>query len=201
MDRPEHQPWKGPRYDSATVRLLLLGKAHYGVNGDEDTELLTEQLVRRVREGVTHEPFFTKTADLVARLLPTPASSDAQFWDSVAFANYIPVTVGQGVHDVPTEDMWCRAQVRLFEIVEALRPTHVLSLGKEQWNAIRFPSGWTSTLVRETPRGAIRLWRSARHSIVATPVDHPTSSYGFQLEHWREHVRGFLDPALNAVTV
>jgi len=171
----------------------MLGKAHYGVPLNEDSSEFTAQLIRRIRAGTSHERFFTKAAELVGPLLRPPAQSSADFWDSVAFANYIPETVGQGVHDAPTDDMWHRARVGFVEILNVLAPTHVLSLGKEQWNAIAFPPDWTSTELAQTDAGEIRLWQSGDRTIVATPIDHPTASFGFSPGSWTEHLRVFLD--------
>jgi hypothetical protein len=173
------------------LRLLLLGKAHYGLRPDEDGPDFTRQLIGRVRDGF-REPFFTKTSSLVSPLLPHVGAVAADFWDQVAFFNYIPNIVGQGVHDSPTPSMLKRAGERFVELVDLLCPTHVLSLGKEQWNRIHFPPDWTSTETMVTARGTIRLWRSPSLSVVATPIDHPTASHGFSAAEWSDHVAQFL---------
>lgn len=190
--KPEHNPWAGSRYRSESRRLLLLGKAHYHVDPNEDSSELTTDVIKRERDGITHERFFIMAAELVGPLLQPPASARADFWERVAFANYSPQTVGQHMRDEPTSEMWQRGQVRFIEMLESLAPTHVLSLGKEQWNAIAFPAGWTSTLITRTDAGEIRRWQSPAHSIVATPINHPTGSQGFSPGHWIEHVRVFL---------
>src|SRR5689334_22855548 len=96
--RPEHEPWIGQSYRTSPIRLLLLGKAHYGVLESEDSSQFTHQLLSRIRSGAVQEPFFTKTAKLIAAASGAFAATSA-FWDQVAFANYIPQTVGSGVHD------------------------------------------------------------------------------------------------------
>jgi hypothetical protein len=196
LQKPEHLPWCGPNYTTATTRLLLLGKSHYDVKPSDDSPEFTRQLIRCIRDGEAKEPFFTKAAALVGAATDPPFQPTSDFWDRIAFSNYVPVTVGDGVHDAPTPAMWQRARVRLLELLETLAPTHVLSLGKEQWNAIALP-GWTSTPVRQTSAGTIRVWRSGTRAVIATPINHPTASFGFSEHEWVDHVRIFLgiDPA------
>jgi hypothetical protein len=196
--RPEHAAWTGRQYRSQPLRLFLLGKAHYGVSPDEDSTDFTKELLGRVRAGTTHEPFFTRTALLVGAALNPPIASPSDVWDRVAFANYIPENVGPGVRDRPTPAMWERASSRLGECLEALAPTHLLSLGKEQWNEIQMPPGWTSVPLRQTAVGTIRVWRSRSRSIIATPIDHPTASFGFSPDQWLEHIKLFLSRELAA---
>jgi hypothetical protein len=193
---PEHLPWYGPAYHDARQRLLLLGKAHYGVQPSEDSPEFTLELVRKVRDGHVREPFFTKTAALVAAASEPPFQFTSEFWNRIAFFNYVPVTVGSCVHDAPTPAMWRRGKSRLVELLEALKPTHVLSLGIEQWNHIRTLGSLKSEPVRHTKAGPIHVWRSDAMTMLATPIAHPTASFGFSPGDWEEHVRTFLSEEL-----
>ena len=60
LSKPEHLPWRGPAYSAASPRLLLLGKAHYGVQPTDDSPEFTQELIRRVRDSDAREPFVTK---------------------------------------------------------------------------------------------------------------------------------------------
>lgn len=195
---PEHLPWCGSAYRTMRLRLLLLGKAHYGVQPSDDSPEFTRELIQKVRDGHVREPFFTKTSALVAEASELPSQPTSEFWNKIAFLNYVPVTVGSGVHDAPTPTMWRRGNSRLLEILEDLRPTHVLSLGKEQWNRIRTLGDLKSAPVRQTEAGLIHIWRSDARAIVATPIAHPTASFGFSTRDWVKHVQTFLSKELAA---
>lgn len=187
----EHLPWRGPAYGSEPKRILLLGDSHYVTDSRDDSPDLTQAIVRSVRDGRRSLPFFSKVVSLFEESA-YEADSRQAFWDRVAFLNYVPVVVGQNHDAKPTRAMWQSGAPRFFRVLDELRPTHVLSLGRRQWNEIRFPPGWIS----EEARGCgdeIRRWRSPEGPVIAaTSINHP-SSRAFSVAKWRSRVRALLD--------
>jgi hypothetical protein len=186
-----HEPWSGAHWASTDVRLCLVGESHYITNPDDDSSQITRDIVRDVRDGRRTLPFYTKVATLLSDFA---SARNATVWDSVAFLNFVPVSVGT-THDAkPTAEMWRDGATRLQEFLVAFRPTHVLSLGQRQWNHIVFPPDWKSVVVSSDE--AVRIWHTAAGDpIAASWIDHPQSR-GFAVERWRSRVATLLATSL-----
>ena len=53
----------------------------------------------------------------------------AEFWNKVAFYNYIQEVVGEEPRDRPTDAMWERAEQPFLQVVKSLSPDIVVVLG------------------------------------------------------------------------
>lgn len=185
-----HHAWVGPDWPSPSRRLLLLGDSHYLTDPVDDSAELTRAIIRDVRDGRRRIPFYSKAEALCRASLTMASSNTASFWNQVAFANYIPVTVGTVSNAVPTREMWQAGGPRFIHLLEELRPTHVLSLGQRQWDHIQFPTDWRSVTTPDDDN--IRIWETpAGDRIRATWVNHP-SSRGFSITKWRPRVEALL---------
>lgn len=181
---PEHVPWVGDAWSGLTQRLCIVGDSHYVTNPADDCEHLTIDIIRDVRDGRRHYPFYTKTAALVGDLLEE--ARDKPLWDRLAFFNFIPTSVGTKSTALPSAAQWEAGARGFTRVLAELKPTHVLSLGQRQWNHISFSDGWQS--IAEARDSDIRLWQNpAGRPIVATWVNHP-SSRGFSVARWRPRV-------------
>ena len=185
-----HHAWVGPNWPPPSPRLLLLGDSHYLTDPGDDSAELTRDIVRDVRDGRRKVPFYSKAEALCRACLTTATMNTASFWNQVAFANFIPVTIGTVSSTIPTAEMWQVGAPRLIRLLEELRPTHVLSLGQRQWDHIRFPTDWRS--VTTPGDDNIRIWETpAGDCIRATWVNHP-SSRGFSITQWKPRVETLL---------
>lgn len=189
--QPFFLPWIGPHYESgvAGVRLLLLGKSHYGPPSAEYPEFTWDIVKRQLTDG--GEPFFTKTKALV---LAAAGISSSTLWDSVAFYNYIQRVVGETSDTKPSREMWSDAVGAFEHVLHDLRPDGVLVLSKDVWVHLgrRFSSGTTSEST--TGGDLIRKWTFGTGlSVIATPINHPTASHGWSQAKWEPKVKKFLE--------
>jgi hypothetical protein len=84
--------------------------------------------------------------------------------------------------------MWVAGHAPFVDVLQCLRPTHVLSLGQAVWNHIAFSVGWQSIASEAAPDPQVREWCAPSGArIHATWVNHP-ASFGFQAERWRARV-------------
>lgn len=133
---PKFEPWIGEKYTTkgieGGVRLLILGESHYGTPGDDDASF-TQQVVENHGKEKRHA-FFTKTAKLVLGMGKGEYLQDEkrrQFWDSVAFYNYIQEYAGETPDGDVTNEMWERAKEPFLDVIEQLNPDALLVLGKQ----------------------------------------------------------------------
>lgn len=134
-----YAPWIGLNYRTANPRVMLVGESHYVSNPSDDAPTLTCDIVEAVRDGQRSLAFYSKVARLIGGEAAATPEGRVAFWNRVVFFNYVPMSVGQWFNAVPTDTMWQAAGPRFTTLLLDLSPTHVVSLGKRQWNRIEFP--------------------------------------------------------------
>jgi len=184
-------PWIGtlfPAHPNRGLRLLVLGESHYGELGTEtpeftNTVVLGGAIQRRNR-------FFTSAAKLVLGV-PTgmylTTERRVEFWQSVAFYNYIPTFVGATARIRPSHEHW-RAAVHPFgKVLTQLRPHAVLVLGKALWHHLNglVPIDDHPELSR------LPIPDSAGAAAIVTMAEHP-SAFGFKLGEWQPRVQSMI---------
>lgn len=139
------RPWVGPYFESeglGGVKLLVLGEAQYsGQMGfteprrphpsevDETTNIVNDLAING---PVQHRPFWTKVTKLVlcrANNEPVSKEERADFWNRVAFYNYIQWWMPAG-RTKPTRAMWDEAREPFLGVVSELLPDLILVLGR-----------------------------------------------------------------------
>lgn len=130
--------------------------------------------------------FFT----VAARLLGADANSRAtrmEFWNQVAFYNYVQGIVGNSARQRPTEAQWSSARAPFTDVLDELKPEVVVVLGRELWNHL--PQGERLALGRIDGRALEgRSWATPKgHSTVLGMTNHP-SWPGFSYKKWRPQV-------------
>lgn len=126
-------PWIGNRYASDGIggtRLLILGEAHYGpTNGERGT--YTEEMIRLL--GQQHRfRFYTTTQRLVSGGHGWLSNAERRdFWERVAFYNYIQSFAGSGPRIRPTPEMWSAARDPFLTTLAEVNPQVLLVLGRE----------------------------------------------------------------------
>lgn len=173
-------PWVGSKYWSDGfngVRVLILGESHYGEPGTEKS-VLTSEVVKEWAQQKRFR-FFTVTQKLVSGLESNSWVSNEQrkeFWELVAFYNFIQTFPGSEPRYRPTQKMWSEAASPFLSTLEDLSPHVLVVLGYEL--QLHMP---------ETPK-----------KILVCSVQHP-SSRGFRYEHWQPVVRSTIRAALENI--
>ncbi len=129
------EPWIGSKYVAEGLdglRLLIVGESHYG-SGTESADF-TRSIVQKWGREKRHRYFTT-----VAKLVLDRGSayiSDAEradFWDRVAFTNYVQSFVDESAESRarPTEEMWEAAREPFRQTVRKADPDAILVTGLE----------------------------------------------------------------------
>lgn len=142
------EPWVGERYlgeGLGGLRVLILGESHYGAAGTENP-LVTRKVVEEHRTGTSAERHFTYIQRLVD---PASASNPSQserfqFWEKVAFANFVQEFVAESPGIRPTAAMWKRGAEALPQTVRELQPDALLVIGKELAHYVPTAGVWAS---------------------------------------------------------
>ncbi len=171
-------PWIGCRYQDEGldgVRLLVLGESHYGPPTCEVSHY-TSELVQLWGQQKRHR-FYSSVQRLVVGGRGWLSDAERRnFWDRVAFYNYVQSLVGERPRDRPTPEMWLAACEPLLQTLAELKPHALLVLG------------WT--LHQHLPELPATL------AVCAVP--HP-SSPGFRYTAWQSAVRNALFPRTEPV--
>jgi hypothetical protein len=166
-------PWVGSQYELGIggVKVLILGEAHYGAPGEEAADF-TRAIVMKLGQTERFR-FFTVTQKLVSGEEGYVTNSQrAEFWERVAFCNFIQKFPGESPRIRPTPEMWRDAVEPFIATLEELRPDMVLVLGKELHGMLPVASDKVSYCY----------------------IQHP-SSYRFDSKHWRGVIKAALDMA------
>lgn len=164
------EPWVGERYwdeGLSGVRVLILGEAHYGEAGDETPEYTIETVREWGKQSRLR--FFTMVQMLILGIESGETISDdqrAEFWDRVAFANFVQRFPGSEPRYRPTEAMWSEGATALTGILNEIKPHMVVALGME--------------LEKHLPAMPV--------GIVSCCVAHP-SGRGFRVDRWHADVK------------
>lgn len=163
-------PWVGARYRTDGVsgmRVLILGESHYGDVGTESRSFTIEVVRKWGQEKRLR--FFTLTQKLVLGRGPGWVSSEerAEFWERVAFYNFVQCFTGPGPRYRPMEAMWHAAAQPFLDTLVELEPHLLVVLGFE--------------LHRHLPR--------VPQNVYVCGVQHP-SSVGFQCGKWHPVIAG-----------
>lgn len=152
---------------------MLLGEAHYG---DPEPDATIRYTTEYVNEEWSHR-CWTITMQIVTGKHHWEIDRK-EFWDNVAFYNYIEEPVGDGPRERPTEEIWANAQEPLLEVLRQLKPSHLLVLGGELWENL--PQEGRRGPDLHCPLGARDTWFYSWGSgnALATWVYHPSSIKG-----------------------
>jgi hypothetical protein len=191
--------WKGSNYDSPGLegkRVLILGESHYEWL---DNQTLTPDWTQRfIEAGFAGEKQRFRTRVAAVLLGRPPVGEEIRaFWNSVAFANYIPVSVGKGPSARPDETMWAAAVPRFAALVAELKPNLLLVLGHPLWGRMHYTFSMDGHLeVHSNSVSEYRIWRyrlDPERTMLACAIAHPSRSFNFRT--WHPFVRDMLKAA------
>ena len=126
-----YRPWRGDDYPNGFrkgLKLLILGHSHY----DDDNPDATEKWTRK---HVEEKPdrFWTHVEEVIqGRCLDSDRRRE--FWNSVAFSNFIqePLTLGAK----PTDLQWTRARKAFPEIIAYTKPDLMFVFSTKAWSKL-----------------------------------------------------------------
>ena len=128
-------PWRGELYGlpndlGLPSRLLILGESHYG-GPEEYRRSLTREVIEDQWSGHSHR-YFTIVQRAV--LGPSKEVNAKDFWQSVAFYNFIQRLVGEKPVNRPDQHVWKEAAAPFRKILNCLEPTHMIATGFDLWD-------------------------------------------------------------------
>jgi hypothetical protein len=181
------KPWIGSNYDrNVNKRLLVLGESHYGPKNLPSD--FTVNLTREYTRNEWSHRFWTNIMQVVDGRKHWEIDRNL-FWSQIAFYNYIQEPVAETPGVAPSIGMWKKAEEPFFQVLEILRPTHVLVLSKRLWENMTSRSDPGSKLRLATEERDTRLFPYENGIAKATWLPHP--SYGFSAERWHPWVVAF----------
>src|SRR5471030_2176089 len=193
------EPWRGNRFDEGWrgKRVLLLGESHYaggGIKADTgpqpSSKNFTSDVIQKWALGETRAKYFT----LVAGLLGAEPSHREEFWNRVAFYNYVQGIVGNAARQRPTEEMWNAGYQPFCDVLDELRPQVVVVLGHDLWNRLPGKEKQAAGLAGGPATEQTVLTTPKGHRTILGMTNHP-SSFGFSPKEWKAQVDSlFVDP-------
>ena len=174
-------PWEGKRYGSDGlfgIRLLILGEAHYG-RPEELVASNTIDVVRKLGQQKRFR-FFTVAMSLVlGRRGPFSDAERAEFWERVAYCNFIQSFPGAGPRKGPTPDQWLAGREPLLFTLAELKPQLLLVLGKNLRNYLPELPEYVHPCYVGHPSGQgfryDELWPKVREAVAAAGGRYPSA--------------------------
>ena len=184
-------PWKGDRYNENRCRLVILGESHHGQPGDNDRQF-TRQVTEDYVNGWNHR-FWSQLGQAVTGK-PHWDIDRREFWNSVAFYNYVQVIAAAGPGRSPTEQMFSQSEPAFWEMLDTLKPSHLIACGYRLWRHMPALGDENLTIVCNGTSHPFGYYPRPWGSTAAMVIKHP--SWGFSAPYWHPAIRQFL--ALNA---
>jgi hypothetical protein len=129
-------PWIGEFYESNKLlpyRTLILGESNYTTEENFDFNLVIACIKDHIGENSddNFSRFATKTRRVI--LGRETKVTAKEFWENVAFYNFIQFRVGDLSKQRPTQKMWNDSILAFEELVNNIKPERILVLGQENW--------------------------------------------------------------------
>ena len=157
-------PWIGGGFRDPGFRgrrLLILGEAHYDtwfnksagvcVRHDLPPEF-TQTCVQKVIERHGAPSYWRRIQNRVGGAEFQGQRHPADFWQAVAFSNYVQSGVEGGPGVRPTAAQWDQARLALQELIAELQPERIICLGYDLWQHLPPRDGQGEDLERNGRR-------------------------------------------------
>ena len=188
-------PWQGANYSNGGIfkkKILILGESHYCDSPEECTKCKKEQdghceltvkvIKDQITEGEKKHAIFTKLAKLcIGKADGISPQEKIDFWNSVAFYNYVQISVADKARVAPTPQMWSDSEKAFEEVMETLKPDFLLILGSRLWNNLPGKAGddWPSGQKISYNSITENTWyyKGTRKDTLSLAICHPSSSW------------------------
>lgn len=179
-------PWVGDLYRTEGLwgrRVLIVGESHYiwdEAHRSEATDPnFTHRCVEEACAGAPGTAFWTRIRYVLGgpeyRELPP-----SEFWDRVAFYNFLQVAIEGGARVRPTQEMFWdkRSQDAFYEVLNDIQPERIYVCGSELWrNLPEAEKERAARFERDGHAFEICLFRLESGTLVpATYTNHPQSA-------------------------
>lgn len=179
MSLPYFEPWVGSSYRANDDRLLVLEESHYGPASmpADSTRVLTQEYV----DGEWRHRFWTNIMQVVSGR-PHWEIDRTEFWERIAFYNYVQQPVAETAGVAPTSEMFAASKAAFFSVLDGLNPKTILVLSKRLWKNL--PSEGRPGQNIRCCDGSRETWIYPFHGGQALAVWLPHPSYGFSWRRW-----------------
>jgi hypothetical protein len=185
------KPWRGKDYESNKLfgkRVLVLGESHY-VRDEKDSLYpeLTIDCVEEQIEGPHTTKFWTNIAAAFMNKRPSQ-DEKKEFWDSIAFYNYIQTSVGIAPRIPPTEEMWRNSEQGFNEVLADFLPRAVIVLGYDLWRHLPDLRGRDGPKIVGSEQPDTWYYPLPNgESCLAYAIKHPSA--GFSSSYWYKYLQ------------
>ena len=191
LNKLQHQPWVGDLFPTTAQRLMVLGESHHG--DDQDEMNMTIPVVEEWLSGISCPSYRLFTHLAVALTGQDPQKLDRKaVFRRIAFYNYVG-KVMPASRVAPTRDDFVQSERGFREVVERLKPTHIIVCGKRLWEAMpQFdpPDSNGYYAVFADMEFHVGRYRTTSAAPLAITIRHPQS--GFNGLTWHPRVQAFL---------
>jgi hypothetical protein len=179
-DNVKFQPWQGEKYGDNSrfgIGILILGESHYGNTGEERANITKEYI-----NNEWSHAFWTEIGSMVMNANKEEFERH-EFWEHVAFYNYVQSFAGTGPRQSPTSKQFQDSEQAFVEVLENLKPKLILVMGKRLWgNAANFGRKG-EPIVSEKKISNTWLYPFRGGEAFTVCINHP-ASFGFVASHW-----------------
>lgn len=174
-------PWIGGKYFRPfrfKHKTLILGESNYTEVNKFSSRLVIECVENDCTTNPSEERDTSGFCKFATKIRRTVFGHNEQinpndFWQDVAFYNFVQSRVGDKARIRPTPEMWQESAPAFFEVVSMLRPDRLLVLGKRNWN----------NLLRYVDHQAIDQFAAnlkvGSEFVTAGYINHPSSAFSY----------------------
>lgn len=176
-------PWIGKFYKKGIngKKLLALGESHHCDKASDFTPDITIEVIRDLFDPNSfHEPYKNTFAKFINSLAGEKQNIQGKekWWDKIAFYNYIQKPIPKA-RQAPTSEDFKKSEEAFFDLLEQLRPTHIIAWGKRLFNNLPNCGKPLSPLKNHKGKD-VRRWEYRLKD--GTPINlieisHPSSGY------------------------
>lgn len=145
------RPWLGNRFDER--KILLLGESCYDWReGEKLLRPSPEHPIDIVDDAIDNPPGSGRFMTCLTRALcgvEWPTSEHAlDAWNSVAFTNYVPISVGEGARVRPSRAAWQQALEEWPSLLNLISPKVIIIFGSDMWSKMAKTQHYTSDRIQ-----------------------------------------------------
>ena len=190
-------PWVGEYYGDNSrfgLSLLILGESHYGNENELDREF-TRRLTQEYVDGDWSHAFWTEIGMMVLGF-DKDQFDRRDFWEHVAFYNYVQSTAGSGARQAPSSKQFSESESAFFQVLESLTPDLVIMLGKRLWNSAPSIGRVGESIVIKEKKGLVWFYPISNGEVMTLAVNHP-ASFGFDPHSWHSVIKSAIETVKN----
>ena len=190
------EPWIGKDYQTGIndCQVLAIGESHYCKNVDQFTPKITQEIIRDLYDPNSEFEYYKNT---YSKFVNAIAGEKQNFygkeiwWNKLAFYNYIQTPMS-GPRKSPKKAEYQQSEEAFWEILEKIRPTHLIVWGYRLYNNLPQKGCGLSSIIM-SDGSEIEQWQynlKDRTPIKVLRMKHPSSSYS--TSYWHEAITKFL---------